>query len=88
MEKFFLVIKENVIVLENLCQTRDVNILSMWNPGCNSDEISKLLAGYAKFHGLSMKAGLTNELASFEEISQNREILSVRQEYAKCFCLI
>jgi hypothetical protein len=68
------VLKENVIGIENLCETRNARILSMWDPGLNVEEITKLLIAYAKFHGLSMSMGLANELASFDEIAVNRDV--------------
>jgi len=67
-------IKENVISLENLCESRNAKILSMWNPGLNSKEMINLLNVYAKFHGFSMKLDLSKELVSYQEISENRDI--------------
>lgn len=67
-------VKENVIAVENLCETKNAKILSMWDPGLNFEETASLLKAYARFHGLSMKLDLSNQLASYDEIAENRDI--------------
>lgn len=66
-------VKENIIALENLCDTKNLKTLSMWNPGLKSDETIKILKAYAKLHGSGLKINLNNELASFDEIASNRD---------------